>query len=223
MAAMPARSTPLTQFARHATLLAALCFLVAVLAFGAAVDGYSHRIHPVAVLGGRSMPHAWAFNVLAFILPGVVVAWQGWRLRNALDHGDHPVRATARVGAQLLQLSALAFAAQGLLPLDLKDLHNPVSARHAAAWMIWWLSFAVGGALLAAGLFDRLRWRHFAAVTLLVAIALPLCALQLPEVIDAGFAQRAGLLLWFAWTLACAREVNRSEASSPVSTPKGRA
>jgi hypothetical membrane protein len=217
---MPPRSTPIAFFSRHLALLAALCFLATLLGFGAAVDGYSHRIHPVAVLGGRTMPAAWAFNLLAFIVPGVLLAWQGWRLRDALDHGNHPVRAPARVGAQLLQLSALAFAAQGVLPLDLSDLQNPASARHAAAWMIWWLAFGIGAALLAVGLRDRLRWRHFAAGSLLVAVALPLCAVWLPQWLAPGLAQRVGLACWFAWALACARVVNRSAASSPGSTPR---
>ena len=221
MARMSSRSTPLLWLSRHLALLAVLCFLGAVLGFGAVVDGYSHRSHPVALLGASTMPGAWAFNLLAFVLPGVLIAWQGWRLRDALDHGNHPVRATARVGAQLVQLSALAFAAQGVLPLDLSDLQNPTSARHAAAWMIWWLAFALGGGLLAVGLRDRLRWRPFALGTLLVAIALPLCALALPGRIDVGVAQRLGLALWFLWALACARLVNRSAASLPGSTPRG--
>jgi hypothetical protein len=218
---MSSRSTPLTWLSRHAALLAAACFLVAVLGFGLALDGYSQRAHPVGLLGARTIPGGWGFNLLAFIVPGVLLAWQAWRLRDALDHHGHRVHAVARVGAQMLQLSALAFAAQGVLPLDPTDLHNPVSARHAAAWMIWWLSFAVGGTLLGIGLVRRLAWRHFAAVTLLVAIALPLCALKLPQVLEAGWAQRVGLLLWFAWALACARELNRTVASSPGLKQRG--
>jgi hypothetical membrane protein len=221
MERMSNRSTLLSTLSRHAAWLAALCFLVVLLAFAAGVDGYSHRVHPVALLGGSTMPSAWAFNLFGFVVPGLLVAWLGWRLREALDHASRPARWPARVGAQLLQVSALAFAAQGVLPLDLSDLENTASARHAAAWMIWWLSFAVGGALLAVGLRSRLQWRHFAAGTLLVALALPLCALVLPHWVPAGFAQRAGLVLWFAWAMACARRVNRSAASLPGSTPRG--
>lgn len=221
MGRMSNRSTPLSLLSRHGAVIAALCFLVVLLVFADALEGYSHRIHPVAVLGGRTIPSAWAFNLFGFILPGLLVAWQGWRLREALDHASRPVQWPARVGAQLLQLSALAFAAQGVLPLDLADLDSAASARHAAAWMIWWLAFAVGGALLAFGLRGRVGWRHFVAGTALVAAALPLCALVLPQWVPAGFAQRAGLALWFAWAVGCARRINRSAASLPGSTPRG--
>lgn len=221
MGRMSSRSTALRWLPRHLALVAVASFLCAVVGFGAATDGYSHRLHPVALLGAGTMPGAWGFNLLAFIVPGLLLAWQAWRLRDALDHGNHPVRVVARIGAQLLQLSALAFAAQGVLPLDLSDMENPASARHAAAWLMWCLTFSIGGGLLAAGLYDRLRWRHFAAGTLLVAIALPVCTLLLPRVMEPGMAQRLGLVLWFAWALGCDRAVNRSAASSPGSRPRG--
>ena len=220
MGRMSSRSTLLQWLSRHLALLAVLSFLCALLGFGAAMDGFSHRVHPVAVLGARTVPGGWAFNLLAYIAPGLLLAWQGWRLRDALHHGNHPLPVTGRIGAQLLQLSALAFAAQGVLPLDLSDLENPASARHAAVWLMWCLSFAIGGGLLAAGLYDRMRWRHFAAGTLLVAVALPACTLLLPRILEPGLAQRAGLVLWFAWSLACDRSVNRSAASSPGLKPR---
>src|SRR3546814_9922281 len=65
------------------------------------------------------MPHALAFNALGFVLPGVLAALVAWRLRASLDAG---APWAARIGAWLALLSALAFAAQGLLPLDPRDL-----------------------------------------------------------------------------------------------------
>ncbi|QSX77212.1 DUF998 domain-containing protein [Agrilutibacter solisilvae] len=215
---MSLRSTPVS---RHLPLLAGLCCLLSVLVFAGMLQGYSHRIHPVAVLGGLTMPHAWVFNTFTFIVPGLLMAWHGWLIRDALDHHGAPAHWIARVGAQLLQVSALAFAAQGVLPLDLSDLENPVSARHAAAWMIWWLAFAVGGVLMAGGLRRRAPWRRLVWATGFVALALPICALVLPQHMAAGLAQRIGLALWFLWGVLVAGEVSRNAASSRGSSRKG--
>jgi hypothetical protein len=139
------------------------------------------------------------------------------------DDGLRAAGWSARIGTQLLQLAALAFAAQGLLPLDPTDMENAASARHAAAWMIWWLTFAVGGLALAAGMRDRLGWRRFSRLTFVVAILLPACAVLLPQVMPAGTAQRIGLVLWFGWGLVCGRVLSRSAVSSPGSSPTGSA
>lgn len=198
---------------RHAGWLAALLCLLAVLGFAALLEGYSHSQHPPAVLGASAVPHATAFNVLAFVVPGLLVAALSSRLR-----GQLPVAAgiAARVGVQTIVLSALAFAAQGVLPLDLQDMDGPVSGRHAAAWMLWWIAFAAGGLLLAFGLRRHPGWKPVARAVTVAAIAVPLLALVLPYLLPAGIAQRAAFAAWFAWA-TCAGYVSRSALSASVS------
>src|SRR3546814_11255366 len=94
------------------------------------------------------MPHALAFNVLGFVLPGVLAALVAWRLRASLDDG---APWAARIGAWLALLSALAFAAQGLLPLDPRDLAADASRMHATMWTLWWVALLPAAVLLAFG------------------------------------------------------------------------
>src|SRR3546814_1754845 len=75
--------------------------------------------------------------VLGFLLPGVLAALVAWRLRASLDDG---APWAARIGAWLALLSALAFAAQGLLPLDPRDLESDASRMHATMWTLWWVA-----------------------------------------------------------------------------------
>ncbi|PSD21700.1 DUF998 domain-containing protein, partial [Stenotrophomonas maltophilia] len=135
-------------------LLAAVVFVLAVSGFGAGLEGYAQARHPVALLGARGVPHALAFNLLGFVLPGVLAAVVPERLRRSLP-------ATAgwapRVGSQMLLLAGLGFAAMGLLPLDVDDLHGPASQLHASAWMIWVLGFVAGTLLLGT---TQLRQAH---------------------------------------------------------------
>jgi hypothetical protein len=200
---------------RYAGWLAAGLCAVATLGSAAMIDGYSHAQHPPALLGAKAMPHAFAYNLLAFVVPGLLVAWIALRLRERLpEAAGWP----ARIGAQLMLLSALAFVAQGLLPLDLDDLEGAVSSRHAAAWMLWWIAFGAGGALLALGLRRQPPWTSFAATTLLAAAMAPMFALFVSQLLPAGLAQRIAFAIWFAWAIG-AGYVTRSAASASGSSP----
>jgi hypothetical protein len=207
-------SSKASLVSRHAAVCAFVLFTSALVAFSGGVDGYSHLQHPVAWLGAEPLPHATAYNLLVFAVPGLLVAWTALRFRTALSlRGEARTDAspgwTARIGAQLVLLSALAFALQGLLPLDATDLDGGRSGRHAAAWMAWWIAFATGGGLLAIGLRGNQTWRPVATFSLLAAVLVPICALVLPQLLPAGLAQRLAFVLWFAWAIHAGATVNR--------------
>ena len=96
----------------------------------------------------------------------------------------------------LAQLSALAFVAQGLLPLDPADADAHASRLHALAWMLWWIAFAPGALLLSVGMRRR---SGFALACLLAAFLIPFIALFAPVGSWVGVAQRLVFGLWFGW------------------------
>lgn len=155
-------------------------------------DGFSHLQHPVGLLGGTRVPRAAAFNLLAFVVPGVLVAGAAIGLRGRLADSTWPTR----IGAQALLLSAVAFAMQGLLPLDGRDLDGATSRLHAAAWTAWWLAFAVSTAGMGWGLRRTPRAR-MGTVFAACAIATLAFALLGPLVLPAGLAQRLAFAGWF--------------------------
>lgn len=169
---------------------AALACVAAAVAGGMRLDGYSHALHPLALLGAAGVPGASAFNVAGFIVPGAVAALVALGLYRALPEtaGWLP-----RIGARMLLLSAVAFAAQGLLPLDPQDLDGAGSGLHASAWLAWWVAFIAGAPLLAAGL-GRIRVVTIATACVLVAMMLvPQSLLEPP------LAQRIAFAAWLAW------------------------
>lgn len=192
---------------RVAAWIAALLFAGCVIAFGSALEGYSQALHPVALLGAQGVTHAQVFNLLGFVLPGLLLAFVGWRLREA-QPADAPW--PPRIGAWLVMLSALAFAMQGVLHLDPRDLEAVGSRLHASAWTLWWVAFAAGAILIAIGRWrggnDRLpAWTGVLAATVLVMLAL-LGPLAMP----AAIAQRAAFAVWFLWWLALARAARQA-------------
>ncbi len=186
-------------------LLAAVVFVLAVAGFGAGLDGYAQARHPVALLGARGVPHALAFNLLGFVLPGVLAVAVAERLRRSLP-------ATAgwapRVGSQMLLLAGLAFAAMGLLPLDVDDLHGPASQLHASAWMIWVLGFVAGTVLLGVPHLRQAHGRASGAVALGCGVLAALAAFALQGTLPAPMAQRLAFACWLVW-LAAALPLSR--------------
>ena len=215
----------LDPVSHHAGLLALSLCALSVMGFGAALDGYSQLQHPVALLGARGMPHAAAFNLLGFVLPGVLAAWAAVGLRGPLP-GD--ASWAARIGARLLLLSAFAFAAQGWFPLDPDDLDGPISQWHATAWTLWWIAAGAGALSIAAGLLRRPGWRIFACAALIASVLIVVLSLSPPESWPAGVAQRIALGAWLGLLVFAGRasegaaHVSRGAASSPGSSPPAR-
>ena len=177
----------------------AVLFLASVLGFGAVLPGYLPRGHPVALLGATGIPHAVAFDLLGFVLPGLLAVVVALRLLARV-----PVTApwTMRVGGQMLVLSGLAFAAMGVLPLDPTDIESPASQYHASAWMVWVLAF-VPGALMSGFAVRRLPgWGRLAALHVSAGLAVLVGAFVLQAVIPAPVAQRLAFVAWVVWLAA---------------------
>ena len=187
---------------RHAAWMAPALWLTALLGFGAMVDGYSHVLHPVALLGARGMPQALAFNLVGLVAPGLLAAWAAYSLRQRLPEG---AGWSARIGAWMLLVSALAFAAQGLLPLDPSDLDATGSRQHAVAWMLWWIAFVPAALLLAIGMLGVRGRRALALASVVAAILVLVFAVLAPVALWVGVAQRIAFGVWFAWLALATR------------------
>lgn len=175
-------------------------FAAACAVFGGLSPDFGHLRHPLSLLGALGEPNAAAFNLSAFIVPGLLLAWLAWRWRGALEAGSW----RARIGLQLLLLAALAFAAQGALPLDPTDLAAPASRLHAAAWSAWWIAFAAGALVAGVG---GAGGRALAGVVLLLALAGA-------SVLPAPLVQRLAFAGWFGWWLWAARTPPLSRGGS---------
>lgn len=193
----------MTVSASRLALGAVALFVVALLLANVGVPEYSHRVHPLALRGTAGLPWALAFNLLAFVLPGALLAWAGQRIRNGLGDAGW----LARIGIVLAQLSALAFAAQGLLPLDPDDADSGASRLHALAWMLWWIAFVPAAALCAVG---ARRGVAFALAGVALGMLVPLIAVLAPIGLWVGLAQRLAFGLWFGWWLLAAWRFSRT-------------
>jgi hypothetical membrane protein len=188
------------------SVLAATFFWSALVGFGAARADYSQLTKAVSELGGMGLPHALAWNLLGFIVPGLLLAACGAAIATAIDGGRGPLR-------WLLTGSGLAFAATGAFPAVMRHgsplMQAPSTVGHIVMLLLssaLWI-FAIGAILLKFNRDPNRRplLKPFATVT---AVALAgLSANVLHSAIPAlahrpGLAQRLGFAGYFLWYLA---------------------
>lgn len=187
----------------HAGWLAGALFLLALWVVAGATPGYQHAYQAVSELGVVGATHAPWWNVLGFIVPGMLVALFAHALAMTL-RGDG-IGATGRIALWLLGFSGLAFAGNGIWPYDLARPDDRASQLHVASLTLALVAFLPAAGLMAFALRRRRAWRP------LVVFGPALALLTIASVADRagnfvpalqgvpGFGQRLTLALYFAW------------------------
>lgn len=183
--------------------VAIACWLAAVLAAPLGHPGYGHATHALAMRGAPGMPWAGFFNAFAFVLPGLLLAVAAVSMRPHLEGARWP----ARIGIWMLLLSGLAFAAQGVFPLDLTRPDEGDSKLHAMAWMLWWMGFVPGAALVGTG---ARRGAAFAAGSIVAAALVLGIGVLAPMGAWVGLVQKLVLAAALAWWWWAARLLSRA-------------
>lgn len=206
-----ARGPSSSNATRVAGLAAGACFALALAASGSSLDGYVQTEHPIALLGAVGMPRAGAFNVFAYLAPGLLAAFVALRRRGGLASR---AGLSARLGWNLALVAALLFAAQGVLPLDPANLDEGAGRLHGAAWGGWGIAVAAASAALALAAVRSRRplpaLAHVVAGTLVFALAW-----LSGDAMPVAIAQRAACACWFAWLAMVAWAPAGPDARAP--------
>lgn len=179
---------------RSAGFAALACFVGALLGFGAALEGYRHDAWPVALLGAAGVPRAAAFNLCAYLLPGLLAAFVALHARATVQ----PSSAAARIGWTLALLAALAFAAQCFFPLDATRPDAGRGRLHGVAWALWGIAFAAAAVTLALSSLRQARWSA-AAVHLCAGLVVFGLGWLSEGSLATPLSQRLAFGGWFAW------------------------
>lgn len=198
------RPAPRGRLLPALALLAALCFGASVWGFGAGLEGYSQLAYPVSILGARGIPHAAAFNLAGFMLPGLLMVIVAAGLGRSVASAG----VLARIGGWIVLFSTLSFAALGVFPLHADDSEATSSRLHIACWSLWWLTTASGGLLLSLG---SRRWGGWAwrVASAVVALLVPWCSVQAPAAWGFALSERIAFGLWFGWWLLATVQLRR--------------
>jgi len=142
-------------------------FWLALFAFAALRTDYSHLHKAVSERGVLGAPHALAWNLIGFIVPGLLLALFGAGLANAID---------GRRGALwwLLVLSGLCFAATGVFPGEMRDgspmMDSPLTQGHLLFSNLAPLLWAIASFLVIRGVKRNPNWKPVATLAAVYAV-----------------------------------------------------
>jgi hypothetical membrane protein len=174
-------------------ILATIWFATALLVFAEIYPGYTHATKAISELGAIGAPHQHAWNVLGFLVPGILLAFHGWGLG---------VNASDRLVGTGFALSGLAFAAT-CIPANMDDFNAPTSQAHIAASLavfVFWLAGAVRLTMGGQAASKALMRATTACLWLAAAAAL----VRFSGLVFPGTGQRLAFAGHFAWVLSTA-------------------
>lgn len=189
---------------------AGVLFAGSLIGFAAArSDGYSHATKAVSELGAIGAPAALAFNLLAFIIPGALLALFSLRLAAQSDR---------KIGPRLLFASSLFLILSGLAPARLDDYQAWTTVLHIigamGAGLFWIVALFWTGPLLSRR-FALPTWGRatpWFGLFMFANIAWQVL-FQATGVVSPGWGQRIGFFGYFLWFAATGLLLWRSRSS----------
>lgn len=172
-----------------ATVLFAACLLI----FAEISPGYSHATKAVSELGAIGAPYQFAWNVLGFLLPGILMIFHGWGVGAA---------ASDRVAGFFLALAGLSFAATSI-PADMANYSSTNTVGHIAASSGAFGFWLIGALKLA---YQRGSERHLLSRVAVLSLWLAVAAtiVRFSGLVYPGTGQRVAFAAFFAWIFASA-------------------
>lgn len=181
-------------------------FWVALFAFGASRTDYAHFHKAVSELGVLGAPHAVAWNLIGFIVPGLLLALFGAGLASAID---------GRRGALwwLLVLSGLCFAATGVVPGEMRNGSPMMESRLTLGHLLFAnlapLLWAIASFLVIRRVKQNPSWKPFTTLATIYAVVGVggflfgiVASAAIPGLGDMpGLVQRFGFAFYFGWFL----------------------
>lgn len=187
-------------------IAAVAVFWVALLAFGAMRPDYSYFTKAVSELGVIGAPNALAWNLVGFIVPGLLLAISAAGLASAVD---------GRRGALwwLLVMSGLCFAATGAIPGEMRNGSPVMESSWTQAHLLMATLSPIFWAIAAVMMIRRVKrnpdWKAFLPQAVALAVLCVggfilsiLAPAVLPDLAQRpGLSQRLCFAAYFLWFL----------------------
>jgi hypothetical membrane protein len=191
-------------------IAAPIVFFVAMVAFAFLTPGYSNMTNAVSELGMAGAPYALGWNLLGFVLVGLLVMAFAWGMRLDLRPGKGAVGVPLLIG-----LSGLGLAGAGLIPAEAGFVPSTATTLHLVMVAINFLPFLLASLFFAFRLRTHAYWKRLTLFSAAMGI-LAILTFLLPRTVPGGFSQRVGLGAYFLRLLVLGVALLRKQAAAPV-------
>lgn len=189
-------------------------FWAASVALAALRPAYSHVLNTISELGAVGTPHAAAWNVLGFIIPGFLFALVGATIARAANPQPSLSRTLATV---LLVLCGLAVAGQGVMPAEMTngvaDIASASTRAHFVSSLISGAAWAAGALVLVGPMKRNPHWHSLYIVSAVLVALTIIASLTLRGALPDGLAQRIGNAFFCIWFILMSLNLIRHEAA----------
>jgi hypothetical membrane protein len=174
-------------------VLAPIVFIVSLVIFSLFTPGYSNLTNAVSELGTLGAPFAFAWNILGFLLVGLLIIAFAWGMYLDFRQSTGGIVVPILVG-----ISGIGFAGLGLFPAEAGFEPSTRTTLHFTMVSINFLPFVLVAFIFAIRLKANEYWKTwtlFSAVMGVLAVA----SFFIPKNIPVGLSQRVGMGAYFLW------------------------
>jgi len=188
-------------------------FFVVYLVISSSRPEYSHLTKAISELGSLDAPNLSAWNILGYIIPGLVVTLLGFGLKREFSDSNKNIL----VPALAVVASGLFMALSGVFPGDFENRTSTTMILHTVGSLGSFVAFLVAGFWLPKCFRSRQDWRWVALPSLILVIGSIVTGfLRSGEA--PGLGQRFGFACYFLWVgltgLALFRSNSRINAAA---------
>ncbi len=191
-----------SRFANYAGVAAFIIFWAALLVVASLDPNYSQKTNAVSELGVFNAPNALLWNLVGFIVPGILLSFAGTRIAISVDH--------RRAGLWwLLGASGLFFAASAI-PAEMEGgsplQESTFTIAHLSAATLSLLLWLVAIVVLPFRVRKTQRWQKYFIATIVIGIlsfaaCVPMVVPDLLPQLTRAVLQRLAFMGYFAWFL----------------------
>ena len=176
-------------------ILAPIVFVLALIVFSLLTPNYSNLTNAISELGALGAPYALAWNVVGFILVGVLIVAYAW----GLHMGIHP-EPGAIIVPLLVGISGIGSIGLGIFPAEAGFRPSTQTTLHFVMVSVNYLPFILVAFIFAFRLKGDPYWKRWMLFSIVMGV-LAIASFFIPRTIPAGLSQRIGLGAYFMWVL----------------------
>lgn len=174
-------------------VLAPLVFLVSLIIFSQLTPNYSNLTNAVSELGTSGAPFAFLWNILGFLLVGVLIIIYAWGLHVDLSRSIDRIVVPILVG-----ISGVGFAGLGLFPAEAGFEPSTRTTLHFTMVSINFFPFIFVAFIFAIRFKANEYWKNWTLFSAAMG-ALAVASFFIPKIIPVGISQRIGMGTYFLW------------------------